>query len=102
MAEKYTFIELKIDGKMKKFPIKEEMTMGDTMRAMKLGKKLAEQGEYPIEALEDLFAFVVRVFEDKFTIEELEEGIPAGLEGFKKLEEVIQAVSNGNVEDEKK
>lgn len=112
MTNKRIFIELiekrNANGslKKKKHFIKPLLTMHDTLQAMRIGsnfQKINEEEDYiPMAEVDELFNFVVELFDGQFTQMELEKGLPFGDEGFSAVMDVVMKVANANQESDTK
>lgn len=112
MAGKRLFIELTVGknqngtAKKKKFFVKSTMSLHDTMQAMRLASKfqsIEEKEDYiPIDELDEMFNFIVEVFDKQFTQEELERGLPSGEDGFQTIMSALASISNGTQASESK
>ncbi|OFU78049.1 hypothetical protein HMPREF3110_07780 [Staphylococcus sp. HMSC10C03] len=54
------------------------------------------------EVLDEVTAFVAEGFDNQFTSEELQKGIPAGAEGLNTLVNVLETLISGDLDDTKK
>lgn len=107
------FIEL-IEGKnkngttkKKKYFAKSDFSLRDSMQAFRLAdkfKKVEEKQQedenyIPLEEMDEAEYFIVEAFEKQFTVEQLENGLPAFPEGFEYIMNILGSIaspSDGN------
>ena len=106
----------------KKYLAKPMMSLFDTIQGSKLSTKLTKTFKQPdfedltqeefdklsetvseqFEVLDEVTAFVAEGFDNQFTSEELQKGIPAGAEGLNTLVNVLETLISGDLDDTKK
>ncbi|MEA0553534.1 hypothetical protein U1P98_06355 [Lysinibacillus irui] len=82
-------ITLKIDGQEKQFS--NDFVKARVFRnALKMNEKMRQEGnEISVETFDEMIAFVVNVFENQFTMDDVWDGLEAG-----KLQDEIMRVFN--------
>lgn len=97
-----------VELKGKKYYAKAERSLNDMLRVMRIGKKIQgladkekENEEYiPLDEFEELLYFIVEMYEEKFTVEELADGLPYGQKGLEKAMEIIQDLSKDEADED--
>lgn len=100
MAKKQNTLELGFGKEKKKYFMREQTTLGDSMKAVKIAKELQNSEDIPLDELEGMFNFIIYLFDNAFTLEDLYDGLPSMPEGTEILMPVLQSVMGGS--DEKK
>lgn len=104
MSRPYIELPTKTGKSTKKYYAKSSRSLHDMMRVMRLGKKMQQletkEDYIPVDEFDEMFEFIVEMYDNKFTVEDLARSLPYGEEGFKQAMEILNNLSLGDSDDE--